>query len=182
MPSGDGCTTTTATPDRSYMRSTKSLDINHLTSSPVLIEPYPPRKSTGAAEVLDSPNRRRVENVYDRFLMATAGVKRVGRGYQSDNLGPIQGQPPPAASTSKRSVYNQSTFTSSRRAMPPPVSSEDLKVPGALDEYGQMTCRSVTPEIPHHKDDSHNTVALVRRAFKAVTGKTVSRRLSRAVS
>ncbi|KZP18621.1 hypothetical protein FIBSPDRAFT_933382 [Athelia psychrophila] len=170
------------TPDTSFMRSTKSLDINHLTSSPVHIEPYPPRKSIGAIEVLDSPSRRRVENVYDRFLMATAGVKRVGRGYQSDNLGPAQGPPPLSASTTKRSTYSQSTFNSSRRAMPPPVSSEDLKVPGALDENGHLACRSNTPEIPHHKDDGHNKVAFVRRAFKAVTGKTVSRRLSRAVS
>lgn len=114
--------------------------------------------------------------------MATAGVKRVGRGYQSDNLGPVQGLPPLSASTSKRSTYNQSTFNSSRRAMPPPVSSEDLKVPGALDEHGHLVCRSITPEIPHHKDDGHNKVAFVRRAFNAVAGKTVSRRLSRAIA
>ncbi|KAF7980025.1 hypothetical protein HWV62_40146 [Athelia sp. TMB] len=170
------------TTDTSFVRSTKSLDINHLTASPVHIEPYPPRKSIGAAEFIDSPNRRRIENVYDRFLMATAGVKRVGRGYQSDNLNSVQDQPPLATSNPKRSHYSQGTFNSSRRAMPPPISSEDLKVPGALDEYGHLTCRSITPEPPHHKDEGHNTVAFVRRAFKAVAGKTVSRRLSRAIA
>jgi len=35
--------------------------------------------------------------------------------------------------------------------------------------------------VSHYKDDGNNTVALVRRAFKAVTGKTVTRRLSRTI-
>jgi hypothetical protein len=36
-----------------------------------------------------------------------------------------------------------------------------------------------SPDVSHYKDDSNNTVALVRRAFQVVTGKTVTRRVSR---
>ena len=80
----------------------KSLDIDHLASSPVHVEPYPPRKSDGAPPaVTDTPSRRRAERVYDRFLMASSGVKRVGRGYQSDNVGPTQNTLDPRAATSR---------------------------------------------------------------------------------
>ncbi|KAJ7754129.1 hypothetical protein B0H14DRAFT_3117158 [Mycena olivaceomarginata] len=60
------------------------------TSSPFHhVEPYPARKPNAPAPVPDSPSLRRLEGVYDRFLMATTGVKRVGKGYQSDNAGPV---------------------------------------------------------------------------------------------
>jgi len=142
--------------DTTYLRS-RSLDIDHLTSSLVHVDPYLPRKSDGAPPVMtDTPNRRRVEGVYDRFLMATAGVKRVGRGYQSDNFGPVQDAAAPA----------------------PPVSSEDLKLPRTVDESGLV--RKTSPDVSYYKDDSNNTVALVRRAFKAVVTGTTGR-LSRTV-
>jgi hypothetical protein len=161
----------------------KSLDINHLTASPVHVEPYPPRKSDGPAVVIDSPNKRRIESVYDRFLMATSGVKRVGRGYQSDNVGSMQSSLDPRASSTLGFNYNRNhsrVFNSVRRAMPPPVSSDDLNMQLDVDEFGLITRTTPGIDTPNHRGESSNTVALVRRAFKAVvTGKTVTKRLSK---
>jgi len=65
--------------------------------------------------------------------------------------------------------------------MPPPVSSEDLKQQQrTVDEFG-LVSRTANADVSHYKDDRNNTVALVRRAFKAVTGKTVTRRMSRTI-
>lgn len=172
-----------AVADTTLPRS-KSLDINHLTASPVHVDPYPPRRSDGApARVIDSPDRRRIECVYDRFLMAASGVKRVGRGYQSDNIGPVLPAPEPRASTLgyNHNRNHNRVFNSVRRAMPPPVSSDDLKTQQDVDEFG-LVARTLEMETvtPNHKGEGNNTVALVRRAFKAVvTGKTVTNRLSR---
>jgi hypothetical protein len=169
-----------ANSDSTFLRS-RSLDIDHLTSSLVHVESYPPRKSSGAPPVvLDTPNRRRIEGVYDRFLLATAGVKRVGRGYQSDNLGPAQNAPDPGPSTHFHKHNNNHRIFNTTRPIPPPVSSEDLKLPRTVDESGLVSPKA-SADVSHYKDDGNNTVALVRRAFKAVTGKTVTRRLSRTI-
>jgi len=131
--------------------------------------------------VIDTPNRRRIEGVYDRFLMATAGVKTVGRGYQSDNLGPVQNAPDLAPSTHYHKHNNNHRIFNTARPMPPPVSSEDLKQQQrTVDEFG-LVSRTANADVSHYKDDRNNTVALVRRAFKAVTGKTVTRRMSRTI-
>jgi len=114
--------------------------------------------------------------------MATSGVKRVGRGYQSDNIGSMHNTLDPRISSTQGYNHNRNhnrVFNSARRAMPPPVSSDDLKTQLDVDEFGLVTW---TPAIdtPNHKGEGNNTVALVRRAFKAVvTGKTVTKRLSR---
>lgn len=159
----------------------KSLDIEQLTASPVHVDPYPPRKSDVSYPVVQSPKtRKNHERVYDRFLMATSGVKRVGRGYQSDNVGPVQSSLDPRVTTPPQSYnHNHRVFNSARRAMPPPVSSDDFKSSTPVDEFGLVACRAEF-DTPAHKDDANNTVAFVRRAFKTmVTGKTVTRRLSR---
>ncbi|KAG7445820.1 kinase-like protein [Guyanagaster necrorhizus] len=155
-----------------------SKSFDELTSSPLHVEPYPSRKpSTQNVPVPDSPNQRRLEGVYDRFLMATSGVKRLGKGYQSDNAGPVyntvQGMARPKSSSRP--------FTSVRRTpMPPPVSSDDVRRAASVDELGFMThaATPATPSTPARKDESR--VTMMRRAIKSfVPGKSVSRRLTR---
>jgi hypothetical protein len=53
-------------------------------SSPSTPNPTPATSTTCVA-LADDPTNKDVEGVYDRFLMATSGVVRLGRGYQSDN-------------------------------------------------------------------------------------------------
>ncbi|KAI6098294.1 hypothetical protein EDD16DRAFT_1527318, partial [Pisolithus croceorrhizus] len=154
-----------------------------LTASPYHVEPYPPRGSGEGQNVPPSPERRRLEGVYDRFLMATTGVKRVGKGYQSDNFRPLQNTTP--SDTGKLPASHARTFGvfgTGKRQMPPPVSSDDVWCcPSSIDELGFTTCSNTTGTAPRmSKDDSKNTAALVRRAIKAIVpGRTVSRRLSR---
>lgn len=163
--------------DTRYLLS-RSLDINHLTSSPVHVESYPPWKSDDAPPiVIDTPNRRRIEDVYDRFLMATAAVKRVGRGHQSDNLGPLQNTDNESPVLHHKRNNNHCIFHTARPVPP----SEDLKLPKAVDEF-RLVSRDASVDASHYKDNSNNTVSLVRRAFKAVvTGKTVTKRQSHIV-
>ncbi|KAK0244073.1 hypothetical protein EDD85DRAFT_918204 [Armillaria nabsnona] len=158
-------------------RNIRSFD--ELTSSPLHVEPYPPRKpSTQNIAVPDSPNQRRLEGVYDRFLMATSSVKRLGKGYQSDN-------PVPVHNTVQGITRSKSSrpFASIRRTpMPPPVSSDDMRRAASVDELGFMSYATTpaTPSTPALKDESRNTVTKMRRAIKAfVPGKSVSRRLTR---
>lgn len=100
--------------------------------------------------------------------MSTTGVKRVGRGYQSDNKGPMSHIPQPKASYSKR---NPNFFLSARRTpLPPPVSSEDLRRSVDVDEFGAMSCAPVGQTFGH-KDENSHPVGLVRRAIKAMTVK-----------
>ncbi|CCM06214.1 uncharacterized protein FIBRA_08459 [Fibroporia radiculosa] len=144
-----------------------------LTSSPLHVDPYPQRiPASNAADTLDTPTRKHVEEIYDRFLMSTAGVKRVGRGYQSDYLRPISNIPV-QASGSKR---GHGLFHSTRRPMLPPVSSEDLRRASSVDEFG-VVVPSARDGGSSPADSGKNTVAIVRKAFKAiVTGKSVSTR------
>ncbi|KAF9013205.1 hypothetical protein BDQ17DRAFT_1321088 [Cyathus striatus] len=152
---------------------------DELTSSPCHVEPYQPRKFDTEA-LPDTPSQRRLEGVYDRFLMATSGVKRVGKGYQSDNIGPIgNNNTLNVQNIAKRDSHR--AFYSARKPMPPPVSSDDVTRAASVDELGFVAHSNGVTNTSSSKDDSHNTVALVRRAIKAmVPGKaTVSRRLSR---
>ncbi|KAK7048599.1 kinase domain-containing protein [Favolaschia claudopus] len=144
---------------------------DELTSSPLHVEPYPARQTN--APIPDSPGLRRLESVYDRFLMATTGVKRVGKGYQSDNNGPISHTIGPSTPIPR----NHRAFNSARRAMRPPVSSEDRNS-ASVDELGIMTYAGPDTVSPR---EGNTTITLVRRAFKAMVpgSKTVSRRLSR---
>lgn len=160
--------------DFTLMRS-QSLDINHLIESPVHVEPYPPRKSLAAErglppEPVDTPRaQRQKEGVYDRFLMATTGVKRVGRGYQSEAHAPVTNsfdpRPPPKT---------HRVFGSNRRPMPPAVSSDDM-IPGS-DEFG------VSLDTTDDAIDTKQTVGFgLRRALKAVTTGHLNRRLSKSI-
>ncbi|KIM43003.1 hypothetical protein M413DRAFT_393485 [Hebeloma cylindrosporum] len=122
-----------------HVRRETSME-DDLNASPCHVEPYPPRPraSQDAAAIPDTPSRHRIEGVYDRFLMATSGVKRLGKGYQSDNLAPVGSGIGNTSASLGPSAYhghqqNQQqpplrtrAFYSTRRPMPPPVSSDDV--------------------------------------------------------
>lgn len=127
-----------------------------------------------------------MEHVYDRFLM-TSGVKRCGKGYQSEALAPISNTVGANSNNNKRESFRP--FGSTRKPMPPPVSSADMiekieKRAVAVDEMGLMTnVEGETGTTPlsslgskPEEVNGHGTVSLVRRAFKAmVPGKRLSR-------
>ncbi|KAF9255643.1 hypothetical protein L218DRAFT_314111 [Marasmius fiardii PR-910] len=153
-----------------------SKSFDELTSSPLVVEPYPPRDSSPLDHSIpDSPTQRKLEGVYDRFLMATSGVKRVGKGYQSDVRAPVHN----TMKSPENVPARHRAFYSTRRQMPPPVSSDQMHI--VVDELGVMTSTPVTGgEREVFRDQSNTTVAIVRRAFKAIVpGKTLNRRLSR---
>lgn len=160
--------------DSTPIRRERSVNFDDLTSSPLHVEPYPARVPANPPQSpLDSPAQRRVEGVYDRFLMATSGVKRAGKGYCSDNRGPVSSAPNTFA---MRKRSSRTFHSAGRRGMPPPVSSDDTRMSLSVDELGVMSTPNYT-----YKDDGNHTVAFVRRAIKAMTAKTASRRLSRTV-
>lgn len=165
----------------SSQRNAKSFD--ELTESPLRVEPYAPRPAASARPVPDTPTQKRVEGVYDRFLMATSGVKRLGKGYQSDNAGPVHNT---ISHSGMHSKQNHRAFYSVRKPlqMPPPVASDDPPRTMTVDELGVISHSPTSPEesggITVLKDESNGTAALVRRAFKAIVpGKTMNRRVSR---
>ncbi len=122
-----------------------------------------------------SPARRHLEGVYDRFLMATTGVKRLGKGYQSDNV-----WAPTSAPTVASYKKNGKIFGTGRRAMPPPVSSDDVQ-PGLDVEFGILNTDKHSP-LSHGRHEGTTSVKGVTKVLRAiVTGKTVSKRQSRAI-
>ncbi|THH04511.1 hypothetical protein EW145_g5470 [Phellinidium pouzarii] len=130
-------------------------------------------RESSSSPVLNSPNRRHIEGVYDRLLMAATGVKRVGRGYQSDVSVPAQ-QCVPVSMQKK----NSKLFGRSVRAVHPPVSYDNPGKSGDAEEFGLMSVSYSTS----FRDDANKSVNAVRKAFKAiVTGKSVARRQSKAV-
>lgn len=152
-----------------------------LVASPHVVQPY---ASRAPSPLLESPNtRKRTEGVYDRFLMATSGVKRVGRGYQSELAVPVDSEPRslsrslgPDGAIPKASPK---MFLSARKsAMPPPVSSEDMvdeRRAKSVDEIGVMQTFSGVSSAPLTRDPRTKTVKNVRKALKAmVTGRTAS--------
>ncbi|THV03038.1 kinase-like protein [Dendrothele bispora CBS 962.96] len=160
----------------------ESQSLDELTSSPLRVEPYPPRNTSApSSQIPDTPTQRRVENVYDRFLMATSGVKRVGKGYQSDNVGPIHNTIGHANHVNTKQVHR--AFYSVRKPMPPPVSSEQLQTQVesvAVDEMGMVTYHGAGTISSNEKEEGKTTITLVRRAFKAfVPGRTINKRVSR---
>jgi len=104
--------------------------------------------------------------------MATSGVKRVGKGYQSESIAPVKSSGVGLGLTQNKGR----AFHSTRRPMPPPVSSEDLlRKTASVDELGNW---SNIEDIP---DDSKETsVGFVRKAIMLMVPKsTASKRMSR---
>ena len=148
--------------------------------SPRPFSPPPARTITGSRS-LDSPNtKRRVAEDYDRLLSTTTGIKKVGLGYQSDLRGPVASvlntDPYATSASSKRTTF----FNSTRRPMPPPVSSEDWRKTVSVDELARLA--PSTPELSSKEEKPSGTVSAVKRAFMAITGRTGSKRLSQRVS
>ena len=158
--------------------------MDELTSSPCHVEPYPPRvRASYDCPIPDTPSRHRIEGVYDRFLMATSGVKRLGKGYQSDNAGPVANS---SQTVGLGAVQNKGrSFYSTRRPMPPPVSSEDLnqRRAASVDELGMVPSTDVPTAGAGSttREDGHRGVDLMRKAIKLIVPKnnTMSKRLSR---
>lgn len=146
---------------------------DELTSSPCHVEPYPPRYNHDVL-VPDTPSRHRLEGVYDRFLMATSGVKRVGKGYQSENVAPVSNKSNGIGLGLTQSKGR--AFYSIRRPMPPPVSSDDLvRQTASVDELGNW---SNVEDIPDDPKDA--PTGFVKKAFKLMVPKaSASKRLSR---
>ena len=65
--------------------------------------------------------------------MATSGVKRLGKGYQSDNAGPITNS---LGISCAPKADNHRAFHSTRRLVLPPVSSADPIRTVFVDELG----------------------------------------------
>ena len=123
---------------------------------------------------MDSPTRRDLEGVYDRLLMATSGVKRVGKGYQSSHVKPISTNTSPSSSKSSGRFFH-----STRRPMPPPVSSEDKFMTWSPDER-VTSSDHVNVDAPGLCEDHAGAAKAVSRALKAlVTGKAVVKKASR---
>jgi serine/threonine-protein kinase GIN4 len=157
--------------------SPQSPDRDSLTDSPFVVQPYPTRKQIARTAAMDSPTQRHVEGVYDRFLMATSGVKRVGKGYQSCHVKPVS-TGVPSSSSSSRSPGK--FFHSTRRPMPPPVSSEDKFAGASADELGRIQPGSVGVDTYGFREDRAGAAKVVSRALKAlVTGKPVVKKASR---
>ena len=97
------------------------------------------------------------------FLMSTTGVKRVGRGYQSDYVSHI-----PQFKTSASSRRNANFFMSTRKPMPPPVSSEDLRRATSIGEFGTVAAALRAAETVKADESSGG---IVRRALKAISAK-----------
>lgn len=136
-----------------------------------LVQPNVLREAN-SSPALSSPARRHIEGVYDRFLMATTGVKRVGRGYQSDNVAPLHNVHGlnVSKSTSRR-------LGMGRRPMPPPVSSDDFNRASFVDDFGNIATHS---DPRFQKDDANSAMRSVTKAFKAiVSGKSLARRQSK---
>ncbi|KAH9018435.1 hypothetical protein EDB85DRAFT_617178 [Lactarius pseudohatsudake] len=172
---------TPADPDTSESSSghvsPQSPDRDSLMDSPFVVQPYPTRKQLVPSPAMDSPTQRHVEGVYDRFLMATSGVKRVGKGYQSSHVKPVS----TSVSSSSSSRSPGKFFHSTRRPMPPPVSSEDKFAEISVDELGVMQPGSTGVDTSGLREDRAGASNVVGRALKAlVAGKTVVKKPSRA--
>jgi len=148
--------------------------------SPEPLSPPSARTITGSRS-LDSPNtKRRVTGDYDRLLSGTTGIKKVGLGYQSNFRKPtpnvLNTDPCVTSPSSKRTTL----FHSTRRAMLPPVSSEDWRRTAPAVELARLV--PSTPEPTSREEKVGGTVSAVKRAFMAISGRTGSKRLSERLS
>jgi serine/threonine-protein kinase GIN4 len=148
---------------------------NSLTDSPFLVQPYSTRQQSVTSPALDTPTQRHLESEYDRLLMATSGVKRVGKGYQSCCVRPILRNPSLESSKSPGRFFHPT-----RRPMPPPVSSEDKLITSSVGELGAMQSGSASFDDASLREDRSGAAKAVSRALKAlVTGRPAVKTASR---
>ncbi|KAJ3572947.1 hypothetical protein NP233_g2751 [Leucocoprinus birnbaumii] len=173
-----------ATPLRSCenLDSSPNNSTDDLASSPCHVEPYPQRKIASPDALPDTPNQRKMEGVYDRFLMATSSVKRVGKGYQSDFI------PPPSAASNKSGAlsrrHSRLFFGGSKTPMLPPISSEDVaqRRGVSVDEMGVISYGPVSTDPDNSMSTGAMSVSFMRKAIKAMVPSTKStKRLSKMV-
>jgi serine/threonine-protein kinase GIN4 len=147
-------------------------------SSMLQIEPYPTRQVMLASPaLLDESTQRYTEAVYDRFLMATAGVKRNGKGYCSDHISPPQSNTENSigygggAKLSRPRTRRSMTFgrTATGVSMKPPVGFTKVRT-ASCDELGMFSTPATTTSSTGSKEPAKQQGTFVRRALKAVTG------------
>lgn len=95
--------------------------------------------------------------------MSTTGVRRVGKGYQSDNGGPVGhiASPKPVSQRKKENF-----FSTKRKPLPPPVSSDDWRK-SAVDEFGALNPPK-EDVMPEGKAESGHAPSIVRRALRTI--------------
>ena len=101
-------------------------------------------------------------------------MKRLGKGYQSDNIGTMPQSSTLGIATSHSKGRN---FYSTKRPMPPPVSSADQRRATSVDELGVM----MYADLSGVKGQEANAgVSLVRKAINLMVPKaSASKRMSR---
>src|ERR1700722_4840801 len=150
--------------------TTESLD-SDLTSCPVHVEPYPEKAKKVNSTLCDAASQRRIEGVYDQYLLATPGVRRVGKGYQSDKASTVlRGAVPSTSSFSRIPRILHTT----RRANPSPVVRDGRKRALSIDELGAISCSTVNDESAR-KGVASYTASLVRRALKSINRKAAQK-------
>jgi len=144
-----------------------------LCSSPYHVEPYPERKITSFDGLPDTPQQRKLEGVYDRFLMATSGVKRVGKGYQSDFVPPRHYSSNLGLGAMKKR-HSRMFFGAPKTPMLPPISSEDVvqRRGVSVDEMGVISYGRVSAGPDDVESTGPLTVSFVRKAIKAMVPST----------
>jgi hypothetical protein len=183
-------------PPRSPTRLSAVLDPNAFFAPKRPEDDMEPSTAEGSYSGLTSPDCERispvsqagsgrdpaVESAYDRLVMASAGVRRVGRGYQSHiATSGIADAPAPASTLKRNPNRNSNPFLSARRGAGPPPEAPRKSI--SVDELGALSSASVQTSTASRREDGSNTIKLMRRALKALTGGgSVSRRLSRAAA
>lgn len=101
--------------------------------------------------------------------MSATGVKRNGKGYQSDNYTPIAHLAPSSTTVAKPTTrrHQKNLFgTSRKQPMPPPVSSQDWRSSALIDEFGGLSipiAGATGTALP--KSDKQG---IVRRALRTI--------------
>ena len=93
--------------------------------------------------------------------MSTTGVRRAGKGYQSDNGGPVGHLASPKPIPHKK---KENFFSTKCKGLPPPVSSDDWRK-SVVDEFGAIGSNSKDDAQPVGKGEQSS---IVRRALRTI--------------
>jgi len=113
-------------------------------------------------------------NAEERML-SSSGVRRVGKGFQSENL-------PLPQHRSQPSIHNKTTLTKLSKSKFFAAAASDAQRSISMDDFAVVSnCSYVpgnTPTKEEPKEESKGN--LVQRAFRAIVGGTHSRRMTKA--